>query len=70
LPTEVDVDGILDEKGFEYIGKATKQPDGSWQCLANVGGALCRVEVNIAFHVTPTARTETPERDTKGTSNG
>lgn len=51
--TEVDVDGHIDEKGIRYIGKALKQPDGTWICLADIGNSLCRVEVKI----TPTAPT-------------
>jgi hypothetical protein len=45
--TEIDVDGHIDEKGIRYLGKAAKQPDGTWRCLADVGGALCLVEVRI-----------------------
>lgn len=46
--TEIDVDGRVDEKlGICYIGKAMKTFDGRWLCLANVQGALCRVEVRI-----------------------
>ena len=46
--TEIDVHGLVDESnGIRYIGKATKTFDGSWVCLANVGGALCRVEVSV-----------------------
>lgn len=46
---EVDVDGIVDDKGIQYIGKATKQDNGRWLCLAAIGEALCRVEVSITF---------------------
>jgi hypothetical protein len=46
--TEIDVDGIFDESaGVRYIGKATKTFGGRWLCLANVGGALCRVELTV-----------------------
>lgn len=48
-PEEVDVDGFVDAKGIKYIGKALKQPDGKWICIADVYGALCRVEVTIRF---------------------
>ena len=48
-PDEVDVDGRIDSRGVEYIGTAKQQPDGTWRCLANVGGALCIVEVKITF---------------------
>lgn len=44
---EIDIDGYVDERGIKYLGKAVRQEDGTWQCLANVGGALCRVEVKI-----------------------
>lgn len=49
-PREIDVDGMTDERGgvyIEFYGKATLQPDGTWRCFANVGGALCIVEVNV-----------------------
>lgn len=45
---EVDVDGTYCDKGVRYLGKAKRQPDGTWQCLADVGGALCRVECRIS----------------------
>lgn len=32
-----------------YIGKARRQDDGTWKCLANVNGQLCVVEVSITF---------------------
>lgn len=48
-PDELDVDGKIDAKGVVFIGKASRQPDGTWRCLANVGGALCIVEVKITF---------------------
>lgn len=48
--TEVDLEGRFDEANqIEYLGKAKLQPDGSWHCLANVGGALCMVEVTLRF---------------------
>lgn len=51
--TELDVNGYVDEKnGIEYIGKATKMPDGTWQCLAIVGVSLCRVEITVTFGAT------------------
>jgi len=49
-PIELDVDEIVDKKrNIRYIGKATKQIDGKWHCLADYSGALCLVEVNITF---------------------
>lgn len=49
VPATINVDGLVDSKGIQYIGKATQQLDGTWRALANVGGALCLVEVNIRF---------------------
>ncbi len=49
LPDEVDVDGRYDSAGVRFLGKARRQKDGSWICLADVHGALCRVEVKITF---------------------
>lgn len=47
LPDEVDVDGRVDAKGSRFIGKARRQPDGTWRALAEVGGALCLVECTV-----------------------
>ena len=46
-PIQIDVDKYIDKKGIEYIDKATKQLDGTWNCLANVAGRLCLVAVKI-----------------------
>lgn len=47
-PIQVNVDKYLDEDlQIEYLGKATKQLDNSWNCLANVHGMLCLVAVKI-----------------------
>jgi hypothetical protein len=49
-PREVDIDGMVDERyGIRYIGKAVQMFDGTWRSLANVHGALCRVEVSLTF---------------------
>jgi hypothetical protein len=46
--TEIDVDGLIDEAtGIRYLGTATKTFEGTWLCLADVGGALCRVELRV-----------------------
>jgi|HubBroStandDraft_2_1064218.scaffolds.fasta_scaffold105994_2 hypothetical protein len=45
--TEIDLDGHVDSKGVNFIGKAKRQSDGTWRCLADVGGCLCVVEVRI-----------------------
>jgi hypothetical protein len=47
--TEVDIDGYVDAKGVRYLGKATLMGDGTWRALADVGGALCRVECKITI---------------------
>jgi hypothetical protein len=45
---EIDLDGLFDEKsGFRYLGKARRGFDGRWTCLAQVGYALCVVEVTV-----------------------
>jgi hypothetical protein len=47
--TEIDLDGRIDEKGIRFFGKATRRADGKWVCLADVGGALCLVEIRIQY---------------------
>lgn len=44
---KLSVDRIVDARGIMYLGDAIQQFDGTWRCLANVGGALCVVEVLI-----------------------
>lgn len=49
----VDVDGMEDPKykgQIHYMGKAHHVFDHTYRCLANVGGALCVVEVTIIPH--------------------
>jgi len=71
LPDEINLDGRIDAKGVKFIGKATRQDNGMYRCLADVGGCLCIVEVRIVSqgdeleeywadlqHVTPAARPE------------
>lgn len=53
-PVKVDVDGIIDPKSaVEYIGKAKRQPDGTYHALAKVptsqGMCLAFVECKITF---------------------
>ena len=45
--TEIDVDGHVDDRGIRYLGKASKQPDGTWRCLAEIHGALYVVEIKV-----------------------
>lgn len=47
-----DVDGYVDTHGIRYLGKAMKNKDGAWHCLADVGGSLCIVEVKITIGTT------------------
>lgn len=66
--TEIDVDGLFDEStGIRYIGKATKTFDDRWLCLANIGGALCRVEVTVSptIHI----NTDPGDEDDRGPRN-
>jgi hypothetical protein len=47
-PESIDLDGRMSADGeIEYMGRATRQGDGSYVCLARVGHALCRVEVRL-----------------------
>lgn len=65
-PDEVDIDGVVDERQhIRYIGKAMRQPDGTYIALAAVNGSLCRVELTI----TPTAIGKDPEWE-KGLGDG
>jgi hypothetical protein len=50
--TEIDLYGYVDESGVRYVGRAARQPDCTWRCLADVGGCLCVVEVRIKPDVT------------------
>lgn len=52
--SEIDIDGVVDETtGIRYIGKASKTLEDRWLCLAQIGRALCRVELTVhpAVHV-------------------
>ena len=45
---KVDVNGRFDEENqVEYLGHAYEMTDGTWRCLANYRGMLCRVQVAI-----------------------
>ena len=45
---EIDVDDLVDPiTGFRYIGKAKRVFGDTWRCLAQVGRALCVVEVTV-----------------------
>lgn len=47
-PDEINVDGLHAlGGGVTYLGKAKRQADGSYYCLANVQGALCRVQIKL-----------------------
>ncbi len=55
----IDVDGIEDPKyqgQIRYIGKANHVFDNIYRCLAQVGGALCVVEIVV----TPVAPSSDP----------
>jgi hypothetical protein len=56
-PETVDVDGIED-RGIQYWGKATKQPNGKWHAYANINGNLCVVECSITLTTPSPAPTE------------
>jgi len=44
---EINIDGRVDSNNanIKYLGSALEMDDGTWRCCANVGGALCLVEV-------------------------
>lgn len=44
---EIDLNNYVDSRGIRYIGKAIKQNNGKYFCLADLNGALCQVEVVI-----------------------
>lgn len=46
---EFDVEGTITKEGHRLIGKAKLQPDGSWLCLADVGGTFSRIEIRITW---------------------
>lgn len=48
---EFSLDGHIDTKGIRYIGSARKKNNGKWNCLADVDGALCVVELTLSFPV-------------------
>lgn len=48
LAGELEVDGIVTPSGAKLWGVAKKQEDGTWRCLAEVGGTLCSVEISIS----------------------
>jgi len=49
---ELDVEGRYTSDGhIQLLGKARRRADGKWECLANVGGSLCRIEVSVTFGV-------------------
>lgn len=48
LPNEIDLDGQVDAKGVQFIGKATRTTGYLYRCLANVASALCIVEVRLS----------------------
>lgn len=52
-PDRIDIDGRYDSRtdAIRYLGFATRQPSGLYRVLANVGGALCVVEVSLHFDV-------------------
>jgi len=47
---EIDLEGYVDSKGIRYFGKARRSVgdgEGVYRCLADVGGALCLVELKV-----------------------
>jgi hypothetical protein len=48
---ELNLDGHIDERGIQYIGRATRRSNGQWVCLADVKGCLCLVEVSVKIAI-------------------
>lgn len=49
-PEALDVDGfLLADSGCRLIGKATRAENGFYHVLADVDGALCRIEIRVTF---------------------
>ena len=50
-PEQCDVDGMCDSRSqhITFIGRATKDENGKWMCLAKIDGMLCVVEAKITF---------------------
>jgi hypothetical protein len=47
--TRFSLEGHVDARGIRYLGEAALMGDGSWRCLADVGGCLCVVELRLTF---------------------
>lgn len=56
-PDRICIDGRYDSRtdAIRYLGFATRQPSGLYRVLADVGGALCLVEVSLHFDDVPAA---------------
>lgn len=54
-PDRIDIAGRYDSRTdqIRYLGFATRQPNGLYRVLADVGGALCIVEVTLHFDLPP-----------------
>ena len=52
-PDTIDLDRRYDSRtnAIQYLGMARRQSNGLYRVLANVGGALCIVEVTLHFDV-------------------
>ena len=49
---ELDVEGRYTNHGqIRLLGKARRRADGKWECLADVRGNLCLIEVSVTFGV-------------------
>lgn len=53
LPAEIDLDGHVDALGHRYLGKAIRQPDGTYHVVAIIGEALARVAVRVRAQKEP-----------------
>jgi hypothetical protein len=47
ISNDIDIDGYVDARGVQFLGKARHVSDNTYTCLAIVDSALCVVEVRI-----------------------
>lgn len=47
LPETIDMEGMSPSEGVTCMGVATRLSESSYRCMANVGGALCIIEVRL-----------------------
>jgi hypothetical protein len=60
-PDSISVDGIKDPSGLITLwGLATRQPNGKYQCFADVDGMMCIMEISPTILHTGDLNEESP----------